>query len=133
MKNLLILAITGAVLLSGCQLQPKFDPNDRHVLYAKGKAYALPFGVNYNAHIPKQTYAEIRNAGIPCSDNGIIWHKKGFMDKVRRVSINRKEVLGFMKNGYARKILGCSEPLTKIEHDKLLSIQPKTVTHKPPR
>ena len=127
MKIIKWMALTGAFFLIGCA-QPTFDANDKYILYAKGKAYAIPFGVNYNAHIKESGYRVIRYAGIQCSNNGITWHEKRFSDEMGK-SRNTSDLIKYMKYGYQHKLLGCSEPLRKDEYQDLLNIQSRTVTH----
>ena len=131
MKIIKWMGLIGAIFLIGCA-QPNFDPQDKYVLYAKGKAYTIPFGVNYNAHIPKRSYALMRKSGIPCSDNGITWHEKRFSAEMREKSRHIRDVMYYMKYGYDHKLVGCAEPLRNKEYQYYLKKQPKTVTHNCP-
>lgn len=131
MKIIKWIILLWTVLLVGCA-QPNFDAEDKYIMYANGKAYAIPFGVNYNAHIPKASYSMMREAGITCSNNGMTWHEKRFSSKMGK-SRNINELIQYMKYGYQHKLFGCSEPLTKKEYHYYLKKQSKTATHYCPK
>ena len=127
MKKLKWIIPVWAILLMGCA-QPNFDPQDKYVLYANGKAYAIPFGANYNAHIRESGYRMIRSAGVICSNDGISWHEKRFSKKMN-LSRNASQLIKSIRYGYQKNLFGCAEPLTKEEYKALAKKQSRTVRH----
>jgi len=131
MKIIKWMTLIWAILLAGCA-QPSFDAQDKYIMYANGKAYAIPFGVNYNPHIPKSSYDIIRKAGITCSNNGMTWSEKRFSKEMHK-SRNTNDVIKYMKYGYQHKLFGCVEPLAEKEYQYYLKKQPKTAKHHCPK